>query len=336
MGLLINIRNYLLAYSDSCGVVSNPDQKSWDWARQYLSIPAQNGTSDFSTVPAGGEITLFDGVSSLPSPMSLSTDLSLSLVSPQASIYRLKISNDGAFRDERDLDIDDTSQLGVSVNNNSIATFTLLSGSGDLSPASPGDVLRIKGFRTNETTDVVFAAANSGYWTVLSSDSTSLVAKRLPGKIFEGVNQTVTIGPTDTDNQFRVYSSQGIQEGDSFVLSGSLSPASFGDYDVLGVGPDFVDFVSAIPLPEQSGVQLSALSDLVFYSNAKKLVYIEADQNIAVRYNAQTGNDNVVTPVMVGNEKLPGFTSKFGHTYKCVVKNLSATDKLNIKWILSE
>jgi hypothetical protein len=337
MGILLSIRNSLLGYSDAYGEVNNPLQKSFDWNRQYLNIPTKSATSDSGKIAPGESLVIFDGQRNLPTPMStLSTNLSVSLIDSKKSIYRLSISSGaGAFRTERALGLTATSSIQVSISNNALATFTL-TGSGSFSTVQIGDILRIKGLKTHDTSNVVFSSINSGYWVVLSASATVITAKRLPPQCFEGVNETVVIGTNDTANQFRVYSSSGIQVGDSFEISGTFSSLLFKAYSVRDVGPNFVDFVSGTALPNQGPLLLGSLSDLIFYTKAKKLVYIESDQRVVVKYNNQSGSENVIDPIVVGSEKQPGFSMKYGHAYKCVIENPSDVDSVNVKWILSE
>jgi len=336
MGKLLSIRTSLMSYSDIDGEVSNPLQKGFDWARQYLNIPVGSATSDDAVVPPGGSVVLFDGSRALPTALLAGTsEVQLSLLDASKSTYRLQITTPpGAFRTERSLSLTAASQIVVSISNNALATFTLSSG-GSFAAAVPGDILRIKGMQTGDVAGP-FSPINSGYWVVLTASSSVITARRAPGKCFEGVAETVVIGATDTANQFRIYSSAGVQAGDSMLISGTLSSVTRGDYAVLQVGPDFVDFVSGTPLPLEGPLVVAGASDFVFYTDAKQLVYIEVDQKAVVRYNAQSDSENVIKPITVGSDRQPGLAMKWGHSYRCEVVNTNEAASMRVNWIVSE
>jgi hypothetical protein len=339
MALLLNIINSILGYNDAKGVVTNPNQKAFDWQRQYTSISMSNGTSDFNTIEPGGSVTLFDGTRNLPQALSAgSTYFSLTKLSASTSTYRLKITaGAGQFRTPRTTSFDQTTQIQMTINNNAIMTMEKTAGAGSFSNAQIGDVIRIRGNLTGDLTGNAFSAANSGYWVVIAlNSSTKITVKRQAGQSFQGVTELVTIGATNTSDQLRIYSSSGVQTTDSFIIQGSLSSASFGNYDVAQVGPDFIDFISGQSLPDETGVMLSSVNDLIVYSNAKKLVYIEVDQNSSIRYNLDTSDNNIVTPIQAGNDVMSGYSNKWGFTWKCVVVNKSSINPLNVKWICAE
>jgi len=337
MGIILKITNAILGYSDESGVNANPLLKLFDFTRRYDSIPAKNGESRAATIVPNGSLTLFDGTRSLPSPMvATTTQVSLSRLVSSASTYRLSISGAGAFRTARSTSITSASSIAVAVNNNAIATFTI-SVAGSFSAVQVGDIIRIKGPKAGDMTGYAFAASNSGYWQVLNATASQISARRLPGTDFEAVSEAaVVIGVTDTANQFIVYSSAGIQSGDSFLIQGTLSTSSFNSYDVKEVGPDFIDFVSGIPLAEESAIPLATLTDILFYTDAKKMVYVEGDQKLAIRFNNSTEDSVLVEPILYNDETLPGYFMKWGFAWKCVVVNKSPTSSATIRWIDAE
>ena len=335
MGILVNIINSLLGYNDAKGVVNNPLQRSFDWERRYMSIPMKNGTSDLATIEPGGSLTIFDGTKTLPVAMaSPTTELSIEKLDLSKSLYRLSItSGPGAFRTERVTSFNLNTQITTTVNNNSVMVLTLPNNTnGDFTNVAIGDNLRIKGVNTQDLSDTAFASVNSGYWVVIAkpAGNLSLTIRRPYNQSFQGVNETVTLGAVDTQNQIRIYSASGVQISDSFTINGTFSSASFNDYDVQQVGPNFIDFISGQSLPEETSLALSSVNDIIFYSNAKKLVYVECDQSIALRYNLDTSDNNLVKPMQVGNDLLNGFDKKLGFAWKCVVVNKSTINQVHI------
>jgi hypothetical protein len=103
---------------------------------------------------------------------------------------------------------------------------------------------------------------------------------------------------------------------------------------VRDVTPTTIDFVSTQPLPEEN--TLTYIPDtIVFYLNSKRIVYIEADQDIVVRFNSDTSDNNRVTPIIPGDACLLGYIHKCGNTYKCTIVNKSV-NTVNVKHILAE
>lgn len=337
MGILLKLVNQLVAYSDANATSSNPLQRLFDFERRFQDIPALTGRSESVTIAPGDTLDLFSGVVAPSQAYAAGvTALTLSRLSGTTSTYRLAVTaGPGAFRTSRSTAISSATQITVTVNNNAIATFSVTSGSGSFSSCQVGDVLRIRGPKTGDLVNNIFAGANSGYWTILSVSPTAITAKRRSGQVFDGVPQVVTIGSTLTADQLRVYSTAGVQPGQSFILSGTLSPASQGDYSVLEVGPTFVDFVSPTALPEETGVLLVATTDLLFYSEAQKLFYIEADKEIAVRLNGDISNSNIVSPIEYGEKQLVGFFNKWGFTYSATIVNRSPSDTVTIRWFVA-
>ena len=130
------------------------------------------------------------------------------------------------------------------------------------------------------------------------------------------------------------YTPAGVQIGDSVDISGTLSSVSQRSYTVSAVTPSTVDFVSALPLPAESGLSYVA-STVNFYTNMKRFVYIEADQEAAVQFNGDTGLTNRISPEVAGDPTLPGFFHKLGGTYSCTIVNRSI-NPMTCKYCLGE
>ena len=336
---LLTVVQSILAYSNAQGVSSNPLQKSADWTSRLQNLTVSAVTSDTDVVQPAQEIVLFDGTQAMSQALNPSNSvLTLVLISNTSSNYRLNIdAGDGLFRVRRAVQstLTTSSSIAVTVNNNAIANF-VISGAGSFAAAQVGDILKIKGPSTGDSSGNLFNPINSGYWVILNASSTTITARRMAGQPFSGVSETVLLS-SNPQTHLDVYSAQGVQLGDTLNISGStLVSSSAGQYTVTQVSPTSIDFVSANPLANQSGVSVASASDILFYSNAKKLVYIESDQPIAIKYNLDTSENNRVDPIEVGSDYLPGYSHKWGRTWSCSVKNLSQVDIANIKYIFAE
>lgn len=320
---ILNIINQVLAYSDSF-VTDNPHQRAFDHIRRIHSIPVSNPKSDSRQIAPGASYTLFNGT--VPTSLGAST-ISLSLIVPASSIYRLAVTaGPSGFRTARA-----TSGIAacqVTVNNSVIAVFDYSGAT--LAAVQAGDMMRINGASQYDSGPYAFNDLNSGLWVVLAVAGTQVSCVRESGQPFSGATESVAVATADV--QF--YSASGIQKGNKFSVTGTLSPVSQKTFEVLAVTANTVDFVSASPLPVESGLAYVPGS-ITFYSESKKLVYIEVDQDSVVRFDADASNNNRVSPIQPGTPDLVGFVNKWGDSYQCTVVNRSV-NPLNIKYFTCE
>ena len=67
----------------------------------------------------------------------------------------------------------------------------------------------------------------------------------------------------------------------------------------------------------------------------KKIVYIESDQEVVVRFNGATDNSNKITPIKVNDFRLPAYFNKSGEVYSCEIYN-SSLSPANILYFTCE
>lgn len=322
---VINIITQLLAYNDAIGQTDNPMQRAVDWTRKIHALEVKKPTSDAICIPPGESATIFDG--SRVNPMDGTSILKLSLVSAPESIYRMEVTaGTSGFRTARAPT--GIVACNVVLNNNTIAEFDFVGAT--LTGVVVGDVMRINGALNFDTGPYAFNPLNAGNWKVIAISGTKVQAVRPTGEDFIGVTENVATATADV----RFYSSAGLQVGDKIDIAGTFSQASQRTYTIRDVTPTTLDFVSATPLPSESALTYIPTT-IVFYLHSKKLVYIEADQEVAVRFNADSSDNNRVTPIKPGDVCLLGYIHKWGDTYKCVIVNKSI-NVVNVKHILAE
>jgi hypothetical protein len=311
---ILNIITQLLAYSDSDGSTNNPKQRAFDWTRRIQQTPVQKPISSTHQLAPGEILTLFDGTRAVGLSAGVS-QISVALVSAVDSLYALAITTGpGEFRTSRP--ITGLAGCAVAVNNNAMATFDF--GAATLAGVQVGDIMRISG-AAFDTGPFAFSALNAGAWTVIGIAGSKVSVVRPQGECFSGAQETVaTVLPSDVS----FFSASGTQKGDKFALSGVVSPASQRSYTVADVTPTKLYFVSTMPIPEEGPLTYAA-NALTVYSAAKRLVYLESDQDLIVRFNGDTGNSVLVNPVVAGDRDLPGYLHKFGLVWKCEVENKS-------------
>jgi len=321
---VINITTQLLAYSDPT-LTDNPQLKSIDWTRRLFQIAVSNPMSDAKTLYPGESFQIFDGTRS--TSLDGSSVLSVELLSNTSNRYRLKVtSGNSGFRTARL--VFSINNVTVQINNNAIASFDFTAA--NISNVQVGDIMRISGQLMYDSGPFVFNPLNAGIWKVIGVNGTVVQAVRPTGESFSAANESVT----GASSQVSFYSSSGVQVGDKVSVNDTLSTVSRRVYEILDVTADSFDFVSGISIPEESNLTYSPGS-LVFYSGAKKLVYIEDDQDAVVRFNDDSSDNNKVTPISAGNQNLIGYLHKFGDSYKVTVINKSI-NTMNVKFFTCE
>ena len=121
-----------------------------------------------------------------------------------------------------------------------------------------------------------FNASNQGTFQIvaLTANSFSIVN---PLPIIEG---PITLGASFA-SQIQINSAAGVQVGDILVISSGFSPVSWGSYVITSVLAESLQFSSTAILPTESAI----LTEVVIYSMAKSLVYMESDASIVVNIN---------------------------------------------------
>lgn len=306
-----------LAYDDVTAT-SNPTQIRINRTKSVTNVPVENaGTVPVPLAPAATS-TVIDGTRSLSLDGTTAFSLALSPLDPT----RYRISWTGGtnpvFRTNRAL-VTTSILLTLAVAAN--LTMTVTAGSGSpFSSVQVGDQVLIPGASTGDPTSP-FNSLNEGLWYVLTSSATVLTLTRESGGVFSGYSEVVT--PV-SDNFFLAFSAAGVQIGDTVDISAGFSSSAWHAYEVLSVAPKWIEIQSTSPLGAQTGIMPGAAGFIV-YTAAKRWILVEADQEIVVRLNGDTGNTNRVTPWLAGNGGLAGTFEKCGPVWKLVVVNLSST-----------
>jgi hypothetical protein len=323
---LLNMTTQILAYSaDISGQTDNPHMRNFDWERRFANIEIRNPKSFQSVVAPGESITLFDGTRS--HSMTGSTVLTMALLDASKSIYRLSVtSGPSGFRTARS--ISGLTTCNVTINNNSVAVFDFAGAT--LTGVVPGDIMRIKGAATYDAGPYVFGSLNAGLWKIIGINGTAVSCVRFVGEQFIGGNESVT----GISGDVQIYSSAGIQVGDKVSIDGSFSIVTQRVYTISAVTPTTIDFVSTISIPNESSVTYIPDS-ISFYTQAKKIVYVECDQDAVVRFDGETSNKTKINPIQPGSPCLVGYIHKWGSTFKCEVVNISV-NPMNVIWITGE
>jgi len=305
-----------LAYDDPTST-SNPTQTPVNWNRTLANVPVENAETRKQPVDPLGTVTVLDG--SRSTLIDGTTAFSLAPSTIDANRYR--ITNTGGtapgFRTDRALAVTGIS-LAVVVQTNLSVTVTAGSGT-PFGAVQVGDIVFIPGLSTGDSASP-FNSLNEGYWTTLSASTTVLTLARPAGDIFSGFSEAVTPA---SNAQFQAFSATGVQVGDTVEIAAGFATTAQHSYEVLGVNPKWIEFESTAPLGAQTGV-LPGATGLLFYTAAKRFLFLETDQEIVVRLNGDTGNTNRLTPLIPGDEKFVAPFLKLGPVWKLVVVNRSS------------
>jgi hypothetical protein len=325
---VLDVHSTYLVYSGESGSSSsNPARRYADWTRHIVSESVQNPTvEDFDLLP-GETRQVFSGTRS--TSINGTTEFDLSLHTTESSVYRMTHSGGTApaFRTSRGLALNGE-ELTLTINNNATAVLELDALSAQsFSAVQVGDTVFLPGSTTGDTASV-FNANNEGFWLVLARATKSLTLRRRVGESFIGVAEVVTL--TD-DDQLQVYSAAGVQIGDSMDVSAGFSALTQKVFVVSEVTADWIQFTSTESLPLESGI-IPTASGLSFYTEAKRFVRVEVDQEAVLRFNGDTSSSIRLSPRTPGDQEQIAHFEAWGSFWSLTVVNRSsaATLKVNL------
>jgi hypothetical protein len=269
----ISILNYLNAYEDA-SPSNAPNRSFFRWTRDIKSIFCNNPTSLDLTLAPGETRELFSGMRTLTQDGT--TQYSISLVPMTTTEYQLTWSGgtNPTFRTARTTGANSSTEVTVTVNS-TVVTFTSTVGT-PFNLISGGVVVGDYVIIGNQ-----FNPSNQGTWQIISMTNTS----------FSVVNDLgVAEGPISLGvgyaTQVQIFSAAGVQVGDTLVISGGFSPVTQGSYTITAVSSTYLQFSSVNPLPTEGPI---TTEDITIYFLAKKLVYMESDQDVALTINGVSG-----------------------------------------------
>jgi len=323
---IVDIHSTIVMYGDGETPTQNPQRRFVDWSRHLTGVRIENPSVREYVAQPGEQLSIFSGVRSTAIDNTTEFDLTLNPV--KDSTYRLTGSGGTApgFRTARVYDATNNVHT-MTVNNN--ATMSMEIGVGNFG-ASVGDWVFIPDTTTGDSASP-FNVANTGFWVVIAATATKLTMIRRVGEDFNGVDEA----PTVPSGSIQIFSSAGVQIGDVVKLSSGFSQPTLGTYEVAEVTSNWIEFVSATPLPLESGI-IPLAANIIFYSDFKRFVRVEADQLAIVRLNGDTGNTNEVAPLLAGDPEAVGHFEKWGPVWELKVVNQSTVNPMKVTVISAE
>jgi hypothetical protein len=312
--------NFFLAWDRPKKFGAQPAFYNFNCKRDVL-VDVENPQNTSITLQPNETRTIFDGSRTLT--VDATTVLSLAYSVLGNHKYRLSYVSGTlpGFRTNRGVVISAVSMAMV-INSNSTATLTA-GVAGTFSGVVATDTLFIPGVTTGDAS-IGFNSLNEGYWYVLGATGTVLTLTRVMGTIFNGYTETIV----PTGNAL-VYGASGVIVGDTLELVSGFSASNCRDYTVTAVTSEFVEFSSTIPLMAETVTPTA--SGLVVYSDGKRFVRVESDQEVVVRVNADTSNNIRIVPWDPTNSKMVGEFMCTGPVWGLVLWNKSTgVAKINI------
>lgn len=320
MDATLNLFVKLLSFKD-VPANSNPRLRAVDWDRDCSGVAVKDPESTGHEIAVGGSKLIFDGARS--TSIDGTTEFSIALLGTNSSTYRITHTGgtNPAFRVGRNLTLNScVVTFSVQTNNLvhlSVPTIT----PSDFTNVQVGDYLFVPHTTTGDAANVL-NVLNAGYWQVLvKTDNQNLIITRPTGTTFEGVSETATLS---SNSQMRAYSSAGVQVNDTVMILSGFSTATRKSFTVTAVTDAFIEFVSTLPLPDELHV-LPTGNGMKFYTDNKKIVYVECDQESVVRINGDTSDLQVLSPIEPGNPDKPGIYLKTGGIFSLTIVNKSTS-----------
>jgi hypothetical protein len=274
------------------------------------ALVAQNLAFALTSLSAGAVFTA-TSVANVVSYTDVVPGATLSPLAPGTSYFTVLVTVPGGT-------ISQTAT--VAINNNALATFTFPSAV--LTAVQVGDIMRINGLMSYDTAPYAFNPLNAGLWTVVAVAGDVVSVIRPLGTAFQAVAETPQLA---VNNDVMFYANDLVAPGMQFQITGTFSQVSQRTFCVQNSTPNFIDFVSTQPLPQQDDLTYVP-GTITFYTGVKKLIHIEVDQQCAVQFNGATDTTNQINPMDVGIDNCrrnKGFMTKIGEAYSCTVVNMS-------------
>jgi len=314
--VILNVNSNACAYGDTT-VNSNPKRRFFDWQRNYNGIMVQNPKSEQYTVPARQMINLFNGTRA--TTVGANTAFDLDFLSDSRYRFTYVSGQNPGLATDVGLSFTSVTFI-VTVNANSTLTIVAQGGATPFTGVASGHTLYIYG--VNDGVVGAFNGQNAGEWKVLSSATgNTLVLSRFSGTTFDGVSETVTCSAT---NNMMAYLLSVVQVGDKVSIDAGFQIDAQRSYSVAAVTPKWFEVVSTEPLVDETAV-VPGTSGLSFYSQMKRFVRLETDQEAKVYFNGSVDEHQIVSPWVAADPEQTGWLERCGPVWNATVYNRSLT-----------
>ena len=306
----LTLSTSVLAFGDAVAN-ANPNYRFVDWKRLQSAIPVENPRSECLVLAAGETRAVFSGTRTTSIASNTQFVLAASILDPARYRFTHGTGTAPALRTPRALV---TTAIALTFVANTNGTMTVTAGSGSpFSSVVVADIVFIPGPTTGDA-DAGFDTFNEGEWIVLGQSSTVLTLVRSGD--FVGTSEVVT----PATDAMLAYSPDGVQVGDEVDISAGFAASVQKTYEVAAVTATWFEVVSTTPLAAESATP--GVAGIAFYSNGKRFLRVESDQDCVVRVNGDTGSTNRISPLTAG---AVGSYEKVGPSWSLTLVNRSTT-----------
>jgi hypothetical protein len=119
-----------------------------------------------------------------------------------------------------------------------------------------------------------------------------------------------------------IYSLSVVQVGDKVSIDSGFQLAAQNIYTVAKVTSKFFDVVSSAPLANETGI-LPGSSGMTFFSQAKRFIRLESDQDTRIYINGSTDLHQYISPWVASDPEQVGWIELCGPVWRVTVYNRS-------------
>lgn len=305
-----------LNLSVNMNVFGDPDYSNmptlnyFKWHRNLIGQSVDNPKVDMAILLPNEEKTIFDTSVALSSDLTTTWNLSLKVGSSSQYILSHNSGTAPLFRTPRDSGIDATSVITITKN---AKLLTLTVSAGTIFDLISGGVIVGDEIRLGS----LFNALNQGVFKILSRSSTYLT-----------IENEIGVAESDIDlgsgfaEQLNIYSNSGVQIGDTLDIYDGFFSSIYGSYTIDDVSHNYIVFTSLESLPMEDNVP--NLPSLAIYINAKKIIYLEANNKLSIKLNG-----DVITNTIVPNDGI-GILLTQGILSSLKLVNTSSVDSVEV------
>lgn len=263
-----NILVSLQSYKD-INPTNNPSMSHFKWTREQQGLMSEKPISQELSLSPSESKTIFDGARTLDHDNTTQYSLTKKPLVSNTYVLECVAGAQPEFRIAKNSGADATTEITVSKNGTLITLQSTDGTNLDLiaNGVNVGDLVSL---------GAAFNATNQGVFKILSITATSLSLENASGS-----EEIVVLGAFFAQ-ELEIFSSSGVQVGDTAKISGGFSPVSRESFEITAVYPDRIEFFSPKTLPEELNV---LTDDINIYSSAKKFIYIESSDKLTLTIN---------------------------------------------------
>jgi hypothetical protein len=304
----MNINYQLLIAEDSSS--KNPNIRLPDITNNIDQIPVSQDRSDRIILYPSETKTLSTTARVLP----WDNTTSLSFVRPYESDDTMRLQwlgtgTNPAFRTLRSIGGGATTEVSVTIITPYVKRIQNVAGTAwSLASVQVGDYIKFE--KTTQTFASPFSETNQGQTYLVQSKGADFID--FVDNSQASIESAVVLG-ADFAFALRVFTPGAVRIGDTVAINGLANQSNHGKFEVVGVSPDYIEFVSPLGVTE---TLTYTSNNFVIYDYLIGFVHLRAFDSILLRFGAQT---EWLTLSKMKNQQAIFFGS--ANTYQIEAKN---------------